>query len=152
MAGRIKNFHIGIHEVDLKTFYVEVNIEGYKDFDVLEEELYKSKHFRGVTRTEKPNIILIGVKEFFEDSIANFVDGKYSKMYPEDQALVSFINFPEAINVLTKEPFVDIDNKVYDRKKEMEEQLDVVISSSAELDSPPNIDEEIYDGSITPLL
>jgi hypothetical protein len=93
------------------------------------------------------NLVLIAINEFFEDSIVNFVDGKYSQIYKTKDikkhgfgSVKSFIQFPEAIKVLEKDVL---------RKQELEKQLDVIISDDAELDSPPNLDEEIFDGSIT---
>lgn len=95
--------------------------------------------------------MLLGIKEYYEGSILKFIDGKYSEIYPENVALETFINFPEAINVLTKEPYKDKKGKIYDAKADLEEELDVEIPDTFELDSLPNIDEEIYDGSIETL-
>lgn len=71
-------------------------------------------------------------------------------MYPADAPITTFIMFPEAVNVLTKEP-VSYNDVIYDKKAKLEDSLDITLPDDAELDSPPDLELEIYNGSIEPL-
>lgn len=160
MQPRCKNkfiqFHIGISEVEVDKFYIEIDPTDIEDFHTIEEEVSRLPHFRGITRTPDGHV-LFGFQEYFEGSIQNFIDGKYSCIYPDKgseeaniQFLSDFIVFPEAVSVMTKSSLKH-EGVVYDAKASLEKKLDVILSDDAELDSPPNLELEIYDGHLTVL-
>lgn len=132
----IKGVYIGVDDIVENSTYIL--LDGFnKDIDTKVLDMFvKStliKSHKVVGDFEKDNLILIEIENKVEGLNDHFLNGQYSKMYTKDQYDKLF-PYPQ--------------RKIFGRRTEYREslgkQLGVVIAEDAELDSKPELKQEIY--------
>jgi hypothetical protein len=119
-------------------------IKDFYNFNKINDTLNTDEYYCGTKSTNNWHIIKMNIPQQYVNDYYKFIDGKYSKMSEDykENLLNTLLKYD-----VTKIVYKKIKECLYPTKearKKLEDELNVTLSTDAEVMSIPNLDIEIY--------